>query len=45
MIAVSCRTRTRITALVPGKFYSFRVAALGRIGEGPASDVVSGRAA
>ena len=45
MIAVSSRTRTRITALVPGKFYSFRVAALGRIGEGPASDVVSGRAA
>lgn len=45
MVAVSSRTRTRITDLVPGKFYSFRVTALGRIGEGPASDVVSGRAA
>ena len=45
MVAVSSRTRTRITDLVPGKFYSFRITALGRIGEGPASDVVSGRAA
>ena len=45
MVAVSSRTRTRITDLLPGKFYSFRVTALGRIGEGPASDVVSGRAA
>ncbi|MBK8226749.1 MAG: fibronectin type III domain-containing protein [Flavobacteriales bacterium] len=45
MVAVSSKTRTRITDLVPGKFYSFRVTALGRIGEGPASDVVSGRAA
>ncbi|MBK6342910.1 MAG: fibronectin type III domain-containing protein [Flavobacteriales bacterium] len=45
MVAVSSRTRTRVTDLTPGKFYSFRVTALGRIGEGPASDVVSGRAA
>lgn len=45
MVAVSSKTRARITDLVPGKFYSFRVTALGRIGEGPASDVVSGRAA
>ena len=45
MVAVSSRTGTRITDLVPGKFDSFRVTALGRIGEGPASDVVSGRAA
>jgi len=45
MVAVSSRTQTRVTDLIAGKFYSFRVAALGRIGEGPASDVVSGRAA
>ncbi|MBK8341623.1 MAG: fibronectin type III domain-containing protein [Flavobacteriales bacterium] len=45
MVAVSSRTKTRIADLVPGKFYSFRVAALGRIGEGPASDIVSSRAA
>ena len=45
MSTVSSRTSTRIAGLEPGKFYSFRVTALGRIGEGPASDVVSGRAA
>lgn len=45
MSTVSSRTSTRISGLEPGKFYSFRVTALGRIGEGPASDVVSGRAA
>ena len=45
MVAVSSKAKARITDLVPGKFYSFRVTALGRIGEGPASDVVSGRAA
>ena len=42
---VSSRAKARVIDLVPGKFYSFRVTALGRIGEGPASDVVSGRAA
>lgn len=45
MVAVSSKTRVRVLDLEPGKFYSFRVTALGRIGEGPASDVVSGRAA
>lgn len=45
MVLVSSRTRARVAGLVPGKFYSFRVTALGRIGEGPASDIVSGRAA
>jgi len=45
MVTVSSRTRTRVSGLLPGKFYSFRVTALGRIGEGPASDIVSGRAA
>jgi len=45
LVTVCSRTKARISDLVPGKFYSFRVTALGRIGEGPASDVVSGRAA
>lgn len=45
MVAVSSRTRTRITDLAPGKLYSFRVTALGRIGEGPASETVQRRAA
>jgi hypothetical protein len=45
VVAVSSRTRVRITDLQPGKFYSFRVTALGRIGEGPASDVSGRRAA
>lgn len=45
MVTVSSRTRNRVSGLLPGKFYSFRVTALGRIGEGPASDIVSGLAA
>ena len=45
LVTVSSRAKARVINLVPGKFYSFRVTALGRIGEGPASDVVSGRAA
>jgi hypothetical protein len=45
VVAVSSRTRVRITDLQPGKFYSFRVTALGRIGEGPASEVSGRRAA
>lgn len=45
VVAVSSRTRTRITDLTPGKFYSFRVTALGRVGEGPASEVSGRRAA
>jgi hypothetical protein len=45
VVAVSSRTRVRITDLAPGKFYSFRVTALGRIGEGPASEVSGRRAA
>ena len=45
LATVSSRAKARVIDLVPGKFYSFRVTALGRIGEGPASDVVSGRAA
>ena len=45
LATVCSRAKTSVTKLVPGKFYSFRVTALGRIGEGPASDVVSGRAA
>jgi len=45
MVLVGSRAKARITNLVPGQYYSFRVTALGRIGEGPASDVVGGRAA
>lgn len=45
MVTVSSKTRTRIMDLEPGKYYSFYVTALGRAGEGPASDIVSGRAA
>lgn len=43
--AVSTRTRVRITGLEPGKYYSFRVTALGRVGEGPVSEVSGRRAA
>jgi len=45
VVAVSSRTRVRITDLQPGKFYSFRVTALGRVGEGPVSEVSGRRAA
>jgi hypothetical protein len=45
MVLVGSRAKARIANLVPGQYYSFRVTALGRIGEGPASDVVGGRAA
>ncbi|MBL7981551.1 MAG: fibronectin type III domain-containing protein [Flavobacteriales bacterium] len=45
VVAVSSRTRTRISELTPGQFYSFRVTALGRVGEGPASEVSGRRAA
>ncbi len=45
VVTVSSRTRVRISGLTPGKFYSFRVTALGRVGEGPASEVSGRRAA
>ena len=45
VVAVCSRTSTRIKGLTPGADYSFRVTALGRIGEGPASGVVSKHAA
>lgn len=42
---VSSRARTRIAGLESGKLYAFRVVAMGRIGQGPASQVVERRAA
>lgn len=45
MVLVGSRAKARITNLVPGQYYSYRVTALGRIGEGPASAVVGCRAA
>lgn len=42
---VGSRTRARINGLVRFKNYSFRVTALGRVGEGPASETVSCHAA
>lgn len=45
MVVVSSRTAARVNDLVSGKLYSFRVTALGRIGEGPVSKTVSSRAA
>ena len=43
--AVISGTKTTIVDLESGKYYSFRVTALGRIGEGPASENIGSRAA
>ncbi len=45
MVGVSSRTKFEVTDLEANKFFSFRVAALGRIGEGPASEIVTAKAA
>lgn len=45
LIAVSSTARKTIKGLTPGAFCSFRVTALGTSGEGPASEIVSRRAA
>ena len=44
-VLVSSKVRVRVSGLEPGKLYAFRVVALGRIGQGPASEVVQRRAA
>ncbi len=44
-VLVSSKARVRISGLEPGKVYAFRVVALGRIGQGPASEAVQRRAA
>lgn len=45
LAGVSSRTRHTVTDLEPGKFYNFRITALGRVGEGPASENIGSRAA
>ncbi|MFZ1687315.1 MAG: fibronectin type III domain-containing protein [Flavobacteriales bacterium] len=45
LVAVSSVSRKTIKDLPPGAFCSFRVTALGTAGEGPASEIVSRRAA
>ena len=45
LVGVSSRTKHTVGELDPGKFYNFRVTALGRVGEGPASENVGSRAA
>ena len=45
LVGVSSRTKHTVTDLVPGKFYNFRVTALARVGEGPASENIGSRAA
>lgn len=45
LVGVSSRTKHTVSELDPGKFYDFRVTALGRVGEGPASENVGSRAA
>ena len=44
-VGASTRASRRIASLESGKLYSFRVAAVGAAGEGPASEIVSSRAA
>ena len=45
LVGSSTRARLRAMDLVPGKLYSFHVVALGASGVGPASEIVSSRAA
>lgn len=45
LAGASTRARLRVGGLVPGKLYSFYVVALGAAGVGPASEIVSNRAA
>ena len=45
LAGTSTRARLRAADLEPGKFYSFYVVALGATGVGPASEIVSSRAA
>ncbi|MBL0129274.1 MAG: fibronectin type III domain-containing protein [Flavobacteriales bacterium] len=44
-VGASTRRNRRVAGLVSGKLYSFRIAAVGAAGEGPASEIVSSRAA
>jgi Fibronectin type III domain len=45
VVGVSSRTTHSVSDLDSGKFYSFRVTALGAAGEGPASEIVTSKAA
>jgi len=45
VVGVCSRAKFEVTDLEANKFFSFRVTALGRIGEGPASEIVTAKAA
>ena len=45
VVGISSKAKHTVTDLEANKFFNFRVAALGRVGEGPASEVVTAKAA
>ena len=45
VVGVSGKTRHTVTDLASNTFFNFRITALGRVGEGPASEVVTAKAA
>lgn len=45
VVGVSSKTRHTVSDLAANTFFNFRVTALGRVGEGPASEVVTAKAA
>lgn len=45
VVGISSKAKHTVTDLEANKFFNFRVTALGRVGEGPASEVVTAKAA
>ena len=45
VVGISSKAKHTVTDLAANKFFNFRVTALGRVGEGPASEVVTAKAA